>query len=262
MAGFGLVALGGFAEAQGWWHERSVYSVGDAFGRGFGQPFLLRVVEDSDDEDAHTGLRDSVRAYARKAFHLRQSTAQEKEKKRVMSVASAKYAFMEPPSLTRRPSAFSISTERRASIQRGVATVKERVSKLANWSPVPGTNDKKSPIPRELRSPAIPITPYQQLGTKAWEPPSRPPRSPKQRKDTGKEKEKEKAPKRKVPFAILSSSKTGSRGPDAPHPYRPRLRRSASEKRRDELRAKIVVVRPPDVDREEEEQEGKVTHWV
>lgn len=217
----------------------------------------------SDDGSLHTGLRHSVRAYARKALHLHKSTPEEKETKRVMSVASAKYPFMDPSSSSRRPSKFgSLSSERRASIQQGLANVYHGVAKISTWNPV-STSDKKKrdTIPRELRSPAIPITPYQQLGPKAWEPAPKSPKSPKQKK---------KPPKGKAPFAILSSSKREAKGPDTPYPHpegqsedEPKLvkglqlKRTASEKRRDELKSKIVVVKAAD-----RNLDGKVTHWM
>ena len=217
----------------------------------------------SDDGSLHTGLRHSVRAYARKALHLHKSTPEEKEKKRVMSVASAKYPLMDPPSSSRRPSKFgSLSSERRASIQHGLSNVYHGVAKISTWTPSLTSNKKKrDTIPRELRSPAIPITPYQQLGPKAWEPAPKSPRSPKQKK---------KPPKGKAPFPILSSSQREARGPDTPYPHPgrhseegstagrgPKLKRTASEKRRDELKSKIVIVKAAD-----QHLDGKVTHWM
>lgn len=217
----------------------------------------------SDDGSLHTGLRHSVRAYARKALHLHKSTPEEKETKRVMSVASAKYPFMDASSSSRRPSKFgSLSSERRASIQQGLSNVYHGVAKISTWTPIPTSNKKKrDTIPRELRSPAIPITPYQQLGPKAWEPAPKSPKSPKPKK---------KPPKGKTPFAILSSSKREAKGPDTPYPHLDRqsqveptrgkgakLQRTASEKRRDELKSKIVVVKAAD-----QHLDGKVTHWM
>lgn len=217
----------------------------------------------SDDGSLHTGLRHSVRAYARKALHFHKTTPEEKETKRVMSVASAKYPLMDPSSSTRRPSKFgSLSSERRASIQQGLSNVYHGVAKISTWNPIPSSNKKKrDTIPRELRSPAIPITPYQQLGPKAWEPAPKSPKSPKQMK---------KAPKAKAPFAILSSSKREAKGPDTPYPHperqsqdgssrgkKPKLKRTASEKRRDELKSKIVIVKAAD-----QHLDGKITHWM
>lgn len=221
---------------------------------------------DSDDEDLHTGIRDSVRAYARKALHLPKSSPEEKETKRVMSVASAKYPFMDPTSSSRRASRFgSISSERRASLQQGLSNMYDRVAKISTWSPIPTTNKKRATIPREARSPAIPITPYQQLGTKAWEPAPKSPKSP-----------KHKPPKGKTPFAILSTSRRVVKGPDTPYPHtaaseqrsgkgpalqdllnKPKLRRTASEKRRDNLKKKIVVVGAAD-----QYPDGRVNQWM
>ncbi|KAI9873830.1 MAG: hypothetical protein M1830_010550 [Pleopsidium flavum] len=218
---------------------------------------------DSDDEGLHTGIRDSVRAYARKALHLHKSSAEEKETKRVMSVASAKYPFMDPTSSSRRQSKFgSISTERRASIQQGITNMYDKIS---TWSPIPTTNKKRATIPREARSPAIPITPYQQLGRKAWEPAPKSPKSP-----------KHKSPKAKNPYAILGTSRRAVKEPDTPYPHtavpeqqdgkgsalqdrtnKPKFRRTASEKRRDDLKKKIVVVGAAD-----QYPDGRVNHWM
>jgi len=218
----------------------------------------------SDDGTLHTGLRQSLRAYARKALHLRKSTAEEKETKRVMSVASAKYPFMDALSAPRRASKFgSLSSERRASIQQGLSNVYHGVAKISTWTPMPTSKQKKrDTIPRDVRSPAIPITPYQQLGPKAWEPAPKSPKSPKQKK--------KKPPKGKTPFAILSSNRREAKGPDTPYPHpegqspdeptpehQPKLKRTASERRRDELKSKIVVVRSAD-----QHLDGKVTHWM
>ena len=218
----------------------------------------------SDDGSLHTGLRRSVRAYARKALHLHKTTPEEKETKRVMSVASAKYPLMDPSSTSRRPSKFgSLSSERRASIQQGLSNVYHGVAKISTWTALPGTSNKKNKdtIPRDLRSPAIPITPYQQHGPKAWEPAPKSPKSPKQKK---------KPPKGKAAFAILSSSRRDAKGPDTPYPHADRqsqdeptrgkgqkLKRTPSEKRREELKSKITVVRAAG-----QPLDDKVTHWM
>ena len=239
--------------------------------------------DDSDDEGTHTGIRGSVRAYARKALHLHKTTPQEKETKRVMSVASAKYPFMDPAASSgRRPSKFgSISSERRASIQQGMNNMYEAVAKLSTWSPIATTNNnskKRNTIPREVRSPAIPITPYQQLGTKAWDPPPKSPKSPsKSLKQKDKEKDKDRTSKvSKTPFAILTPGRKFDRGP-ATAPLerqsgkgkergngeparwsRGKIKRTASEKRRDELRSRIVVVK----DADQRPDDGKVERWM
>jgi len=173
---------------------------------------------------------------------------------------------MDPTSSSRRASRFgSISSERRASLQQGLSNMYDRVAKISTWSPIPTTNKKRATIPREARSPAIPITPYQQLGTKAWEPAPKSPKSP-----------KHKPPKGKTPFAILSTSRRVVKGPDTPYPHtaaseqrsgkgpalqdllnKPKVRRTASEKRRDNLKKKIVVVGAAD-----QYPDGRVNQWM
>lgn len=132
---------------------------------------------DSDTNRFHHGVRDSLKAYARKAFHLPKASAEEKERERIMSNAEAKYPLMSPSS-SRRPSRLgSIASQRRASIQQGLSHMYDTITSLSiGPSKLKGSTDakKRAQISKELRSPAIPTTAYQQLGTKAWETPKSP----------------------------------------------------------------------------------------
>ncbi|KAI4136036.1 MAG: hypothetical protein LQ347_000155 [Umbilicaria vellea] len=131
----------------------------------------------SDMDRAHHGVRDSLKVYARRAFHLPKASVEEKERERIMSNAEAKYPLMSPPS-SRRPSRLgSIASQRRASIQHGLSHMYDTITSLAMGpSKIQSSTDpmKRAQISKELRSPAIPTTAYQQLGTKAWETPKSP----------------------------------------------------------------------------------------
>lgn len=136
---------------------------------------------DSDTDRVHHGVRDSLKAYARKAFHLPKASAEDKERERIISNAEAKYPYMSPPS-SRRPSRLgSIASQRRASIQQGLSHMYDTITSLSiGPAKMKYSTDakKRAQISKELRSPAIPTTAYQQLGTKAWETPKSP-KSPK-----------------------------------------------------------------------------------
>lgn len=113
-------------------------------------------------------LRDSLQTYARKTFHLRKPPVIGKRKRELETTDPLGLAAL---SSRRRSSA---SGQRRGSIQLGLSNMYSSLRKLSITSPPIATgNPKKGRLPRELRSPAIPITPYQQIGTKAWKRPSK-----------------------------------------------------------------------------------------
>ena len=133
---------------------------------------------DSDTDGIHQGIRNSLKAYARKAFHLPNASAEQKETERIISIAEAKYPLMSPPS-SRRPSRLgSIASQRRASIQQGLSHMYDTITtSLSIGSSKPNSSSEAQRslrISRELRSPAIPTTAYQQLGPKAWKIPKPP----------------------------------------------------------------------------------------
>ena len=124
---------------------------------------------DSSSDLFQSSIRESLRSYARKAFQLRKPHVEAKRKKAVETPHSLDSTF---PSSRRRGSALG---QRRGSIQTGLSHMYTSLRKLSiplSSSKTTGTA-KKARLPRELRSPAIPITPYQQIGTKAWERPSK-----------------------------------------------------------------------------------------
>ncbi|MCJ1226104.1 hypothetical protein MMC12_002753 [Toensbergia leucococca] len=201
-------------------------------------------------ESVRKGVKDSMRAFVRKALHRPRSSIDKAETKHILSPTASRRLSQISSSISRRQSQFgSIASERRSSIQHGFSnmydTLVNRASEAAKPKPtvdVEGT--KRTPIPRELRSPAIPITPYQQLGRKAWEISPKSPKSvksPKSPKDyfsfIPRSKEsigttisswEQKAESTTTP-AIRDSKKHASKNADA-------------EKRREELKKKIIVV--------------------
>ncbi len=133
-------------------------------------PSQFSSVSSSTTELLQSSIRDSLRAYARKALHLRRPAVAARRKKAVETVDSTVASDLAPSRPRRRSSA---AGQRRGSIQQSISHVYSSLRKLSISSTAKATGNfpsgKKSRLPRELRSPAIPITPYQQMGTKAWE---------------------------------------------------------------------------------------------
>lgn len=211
---------------------------------------------DSSSDIFQSSIRESLRNYARKAFRLRRPFVAAKRKKAVETTHSLDSTF---PSSRRRGSA---AGQRRGSIQTGLSHMYTSLRKLSIPTSTPkatGTT-KKARLPRELRSPAIPITPYQQIGTKAWK------RSTKSRKHS--------RPVSGTSTQLLFSSRESKnssiyntqRGDQTPRPAsivdkittafhngtvqvesaiglnRKKNKRSKAEVRREELKKKIVVL--------------------
>ncbi|MCJ1482341.1 hypothetical protein MMC06_002505 [Schaereria dolodes] len=200
-------------------------------------------------DSAHDGVRKSLRLHVRKAFRLTRTTPEEKERKRVMSVASMKYPHMSFPSDSRRGRISSIASQRRASIQNGLSNMYDTLTNLSigSWK----TKDTKvtSPsqnahIPREHRSPAIPMTPYQHLGTKAWELPQLFPKPQWHRRS-------------QLTFLSKRRREKMWRGPDNPDSETSQSKRTSSERRREALKESIVLVGTAD-----QYPDGRVNHWT
>lgn len=112
----------------------------------------------SDLEGFQDGIGNSLRAYARKALHLRRTSFERDNRKKASSIAT------------------SDAGPRRGSIQRGISSMHDTLAKFSITSQPPkskGAMDingaTNTRVPRELWSPAIPITRYQQMGKKAWQ---------------------------------------------------------------------------------------------
>lgn len=120
------------------------------------------------------GVRDSIRTYARKALRLDKKT----HKKTQSGTSEMPLVSSLAP---RRPSTTdSTIGQRRGSIQQGISNMYDT---LASFSIQPTKPKPKPPasiqipdenkvrVPRGIRSPAIPTTPYQKLGRESWEKP-------------------------------------------------------------------------------------------
>lgn len=220
----------------------------------------------------HDGIRNSLKGMARKAFHLR------KESKNSDDTDWAAFTrFQEKTSLTpRRQSRIgSLVGQRRASVQQTISGMYDTLTSLTGSSrggkPTPfATNGPpKSHKPR-IRSPAIPLSPYQEIGPKAWETAS---------KSSKRTSKSEKAESERASKSSLVSQKKTSRirfstpayGASLPHvrEAKPRsvvnklasalssgtvqvesavglnttrVKRTKSEKKRAELKKKIKVI--------------------
>ena len=243
---------------------------------------------DSDTDRIHHGVRDSLKAYARKAFHLPKASAEEKERERIISIAEAKYPFMSPPS-SRRPSRLgSIASQRRASIQQGLSHMYDTITSLSIGPSKPKSSaeaKKRGLISRELRSPAIPTTAYQQLGPKAWETPKSPKvKSPIKRHFSFRSGSQQSATTSR-PSSPVPSQDSKLRPPRSPRsPLSPRLvtsklaaavhggtaqvgsllgiespaqQEAKLEQRREQLKKQIVVIGAAD-----QYPDGRVNRWV
>ena len=219
--------------------------------------------DSSDAGSCHSGIRGSMKSYARKTFSKRNTTPEVVDKPRLASSTKPKARLS------------SIASNRRASIQHGIEGMYET---LTSFSLSPAKNKPPSlqfestgkvHNTRELRSPAIPLTPYQMIGAKAFEDAA----SSRSSKTSFLPSRSSRESKRK-PATPISSMKSplereGSHlsPPEVTSPKRPlskklaaafsngttqiesamgletnRVKRSKSEKRRAELKKKITVV--------------------
>ena len=122
------------------------------------------------------GVRDSLRTYARKAFHL--------DKKGHKKTKSGLSEMPLVGALTPRRTSATEATvgQRRGSIQQGLSHMNDTLANFSIQSTKPKPeppasidipNGRKVRVPREVRSPAVPITPYQKLGRESWKKPSK-----------------------------------------------------------------------------------------
>ena len=121
----------------------------------------------------HSSLRDSIKKTARKAFHSHKETQGETDNQHLAP----------PPKSNSRIG--SVGSGRRVSLQHGIEDMYDTLTSLYSTSPkakvvtpksatskpaaMDFENTRKVRLPREYRSPAIPMSPYQKLGPKAWE---------------------------------------------------------------------------------------------
>ena len=177
----------------------------------------------------------SLSVYARRALKRPSISQEEKEHKRIMSIASAKYPYM--ASSPTADSASQAPQRRRSSLQDRLSNL---YSNIAHFSLSPSTQKplhNRSPMSivtphtpvspltpgsgsSSHRSPAIPITPYQRLGTRAWEMEPDSPVSPVEEKSPKKER-----------MSFLSRR-------------RARKKEEKRERWREEVKKNIVIVGP------------------
>lgn len=125
-------------------------------------------------KSVHDSVRGALRSYARKAFHLQKSFDNRNKKLSRKSTSSLEIPNIISSTSRRGSRIGSIVNQRRASIQHGLSNMYDTLTNLSITSSKakPALNitaTKNARVPRALRSPAIPITPYQKLGRKAWE---------------------------------------------------------------------------------------------
>ncbi|KAL8694066.1 MAG: hypothetical protein Q9218_001244 [Villophora microphyllina] len=125
----------------------------------------------SEAESHRDGLRNSLREIARKAFHLRKESENSDD-----TDWAAFTRFQEKTSLTptRQSRLGSFVEQRRASLRQSISGMYETLTSLTTHSkgskPAPVATNAPPKLHRpRIRSPAIPLTPYQEMGPKAWE---------------------------------------------------------------------------------------------
>ena len=227
----------------------------------------------SDAGSCQSGLRDSVKSYARRTFSKRSFTTEAVDKDKSNSAS--------PPKSKSRLG--SMASQRRASLQHGI---EEMYDTLTNLSLSPAKNkppamqletDSRVRIPRERHSPAIPLTLYQMIGVKAFEDaessksgktsflPSLSSKGSRRRQGTSTgsanlSSPESTSPKRPVvkKWAAAFQSKT-TRMESAMGLETNRVKRSKSEKKRAELKKKITVIGLGDDDRQPPSSSG---NWM
>ncbi|KAL8742578.1 MAG: hypothetical protein Q9190_004962 [Brigantiaea leucoxantha] len=244
----------------------------------------------SEVEEALHGIRDSLRSMARKAFRMRKDSEDDTDD--TDWAAFTKFQHMNSPTPRRQSRVGSFVSQRRASLQHGITEMYEILtnlttpSKRARPTAIDTANSVQIHRPR-IRSPAIPLSPYQEIGPKAWE------TSSKSSKKTTKSDKSKSVPashklaqeQKRVP-AISSTLRRDSRksGSNETKERSPRsmvsklasaiqngqvqvesavglstsrVKRTKSEKKREELKKKIVVLGLGD-----QREDGEPPRWV
>ena len=223
-----------------------------------------RFSSSSDSGSPHNSFRNPFKAAARKAFHLRTESAD--------SDGTEWAAFTQFQKKTSMPSrrqsrAESLIGQRRSSLQQGISSMYDTLANLSAFSVKPTLADVKSPAESNgsrLRNPAIPLTAYQQMGTKAWE--TKPKSSRRAAKSVGasqvpvplqenrtqvrftapayKSQPLAREPKaRSMVGKIASAFQSGSVQVESAVGFNTdRVKRTKSQKRREDLKRKIKVI--------------------
>lgn len=207
-----------------------------------------RFSSSSDDFVIYTGVGESIKAYVRQKMQKKRDSAK-KERKRVMSAASAKYpSMMTAKEYDRKHSTAS----RKSSVQQGFSSVYDKLSKLSMSS---GQSKEEEQQPRGRKKQlAIPTSAYQKYGAAVWEAPKRgkkPKRSSAPAKTLTKSNKKDQTRRHPsisiTPTEVVGAFKSGRKQiihvlDDTKH----KLKRSESEKRREALKQSIKLVGPAD----------------
>ncbi|KAL8972054.1 MAG: hypothetical protein Q9183_000754 [Haloplaca sp. 2 TL-2023] len=152
----------------------------------------------SEDESRPGKVRNSLRGMARKAFHFRKES---KDTDETEWAAFTRYQERTASTPRRQSRIGSFVEQRRTSLQQSISGMYDTLTSLTGphkgSKPAPlATNAPPKPHKPRIRSPAIPLTPYQELGPKVLETASK---SSKRSKRSEKSKmENDKAEKRKV----------------------------------------------------------------
>ena len=138
-----------------------------------------RFSSSSESESFDNRFNDSPQSYAQKAVNWHKGSLERMERMGADLPVLVEPQYKKPQKGRRGSKISLISGQRRGSIQQSLSHVYDTLTKFSIGSPTPKpildvATTKKARVPRELRSPAIPITPYQQMGRKAWETSSNP----------------------------------------------------------------------------------------
>ncbi|KAL8734225.1 MAG: hypothetical protein Q9166_001711 [cf. Caloplaca sp. 2 TL-2023] len=126
----------------------------------------------SEVESQHDGIRNSLRGMARKAFHLR---TEPKTTDETDWAAFDRFQERRGSTPRRQSRIGSLVSQRRASIQQSIAGMYDTLTSLTAPSskgarpPPVVTNGPPKPHKPRIRSPAVPLSPYQMQGPKVWE---------------------------------------------------------------------------------------------
>jgi len=137
-----------------------------------GRPSSHFSSESSDAENTPRNKIKGFKAYTRHPFQSRNSSKNETPRKESPKLPVE--ATASPKTSRRQTRITSMVKQQRQSMQQGVSGMYETLQTLYLPTPAPkaktqSAGSERKGIPRELRKPAIPLSPYQKYGTKAWE---------------------------------------------------------------------------------------------
>ncbi|KAI4158386.1 MAG: hypothetical protein LQ342_007472 [Letrouitia transgressa] len=244
----------------------------------------------SSTEESRTGIKDSIRSIARRALSLRDDSENEIGDTDSATIAKGQHGASHTPQLQSRVG--SSIRQRRLSLQHGIGDMYDT---LASWTSAskrsrPGVIDIQGSASRRaprMRSSAVPLSSYQVLGTKAWQVP------PQSSKGAAMTKMFKSTQGNHIPAPPKNNGRTFFDGAQASSPWpdnepkgrsswsvvskvasmiqtgqvhmesavglnTSRVKRSRSEKRRAELKNKIVVVKSGNTN----SVGGRLGHWV